>query len=142
MLYHNDFRPSARGFLNPEFVHKLANQKDSPSGYVQKIFPGQRVGKGAGIESLPFVSYVNFQPVFKGQKFNINLLVGVLLVAMMNGVDDRFVHGHFNVEHSLIVEPHLRGNTSGGFLSLFHILQLAFEDDLDNASFMIHQRSE
>lgn len=138
MLYHDNFRPSARGGLNPEFVHELADQEDTPSGDIQKIFPGQRVGKGAGIESLPFVSYANFQPVFSGQKFDVNLFAGVLLIAMMDGVNDRFVHGHLNVKLSFCVKPHLSGNTPCSLLSLFHILQLAFEDHLDDASFIIH----
>jgi len=142
MLYHDYFRPSARGILNPEFVHELADQEDSPSGNVQKIFPGQRVGKGAGVKSHPFVSHMNFQPVFRDQKFDVNFFAGVLLVAMMDGINDGFVYGHLNLELSFFVEFQLCGNASGGLLGLFHILKLAFEDHLDDASFMIHQRSE
>ena len=101
MFNHNNFSSSGRRLFNPEFIHELADQEDSSSGNIQDIFLGQRVGNVAGIKSLPFVSYANFQPVVKDQKFDVNLFAGVFLVAVMNGVDDRFVHSHFDVELGL-----------------------------------------
>ena len=142
MLNHDYFRSSGRRILNSEFVHKLADQEDSSSGNIQKIFSGQRVGKGAGIESQPFVSYANFQPVFRDQKLDVNFFFGILFVPVMNGVNDGFVYRHLNVELSFLVEPELRRNASGGLLGLFHILKLALEDQLDDAGFLFHQRSE
>lgn len=142
MLYHDHFRPSARGALNPEFVHELADQEDSSSGYVQEVFFGQRVGKGTGIESHPFITHVNFQPVFRNQKLDVNFLAGVLLVAMMDGINDGFVYGHLSVKLSFFAEIQLGGNASRGLLGLFHIFKLTFEDQLDDAGFLVHQRSE
>lgn len=142
MLYHDHFRPSARGALNPEFVHKPPDQEDSPTGYVQKILFGQRVGKGVGIESHPFIPHVNFQLLFRGQKLDINFLAGVLLIAMMDGVNDGFMYGHLSMKLSFFAEIQPGGNASCGLLGLFHIFKLTFEDQLDDAGFLVHQRSE
>lgn len=138
MLYHDHFSPCAWKILDPEFVHKLANQEYSPSGNIQEIFFGQRVRHRTRIESLSLISNVNFEPIRKDHKLNLNFLAGVFLVAVANSVDNRFVHGHLDLETGFLVESCRCRNTTGDSPGNFDVLELAFEDNLDNASVRLH----
>ncbi len=122
MLYHDNFGATPWETGHPEFVHKLADQKNASSGYIQKVFLGQRVWQRTGIESLPFVSNMNFNHFFGNQKLDVNFFSRVFLVAVINGVDDGFVYRHLDMELSLFVKPGLGGNTAGSFLSDLHVL--------------------
>lgn len=126
--------------FNSEFVHELPDEEDSASGGVQKIFFGHWIGESVGIKPLPLVSNMDFKPILKDLKLDVDFLVGILLVAVVDGVGNGFMDSQFNLVTSLFVKAYSGGYTSSRFLGDFNIIKLALEDNLDDAIVRLHSR--
>src|SRR5271169_1294080 len=109
LLDHGDFGPDSRTAVHVKLIHESADQKNPPARYLQQILRGQRVGDVAGVKTVSLVADVNLQPVAINLIAQIDLLGLVVLVAVVDRVDQRFVHGHLDSLPLVLVKPRCGG---------------------------------
>src|SRR5579863_785961 len=104
-LHHDDFGADAGQLFHLEFVHKGPNQEYPAPGHFQQILGGQGISNLVGIKSRTLVANMNHQPVVMYLKSQVDIFRFVVLVAVINRIDQRFVHGHFDLLPLVLIKP-------------------------------------
>src|SRR5208337_4937824 len=104
-LYQSNFGSPAWKVLHVEFVHKSTDQEYPSTGNFQKVFGGARICNFGNIETVTLVANANLKPVFINFKTQPYALTRVVLISMPDGIDHRFVQGHFNLVYRLLADP-------------------------------------
>src|SRR5262245_12712823 len=55
-LHHPYLHSTLRCALQLHVVHEIADEKDAAAARLEKVFRGERVGDGLGVESLPLIA--------------------------------------------------------------------------------------
>ena len=99
-----------------------------------------RVGNFRDVESVTLVADANLEPVRESLAPQPNALIGVVLVAMPDGIDHRFVHGHFDFVLYLLAKSCRADDLSHDLVRRLNILEIALERHFHNSGFRSHKR--
>src|ERR1017187_3973749 len=99
-------------------IHEGADKEDAAPSAAQKVFRGQRVGKGVRIEALALVSNGDDECGAGVLKGGGDFFGGVVLVAMEHGIDGGFAGGHGYMEALVLVQTGLTGQLFRGSFNL------------------------
>jgi len=122
-----------------EFVHKSTDQEYPSTGNLQKVFGRARIGNFGDIETVTLVANANLKPVFINLKTQPYALTRVVLISMPDGIDHRFVQGHFNLVRGLLAKSCGSGDSSRDFFSHLKVLEITLKGHFHNTGFRSHK---
>lgn len=104
-------------------IHEGADEEDATAGAAEEIFRGEWVGQGFGVEAFALVGDGDDERRAVVLKAGGDVLGGVVVVAVEDGVNGGLAHGHGEAESLVFVEARLGGKLFGGgfdFADAFH----------------------
>ena len=122
-----------------EFVHKSTDQVYPTAGNPQQVFGRARIGNFADVETVALVANANLKPVFVNFEPQPHTLARVVLISMPDGIDHRFVHGHFDLVLGLLAKSCCSGDSSHDLFNHLKILEIALKSHFHNAGFSSHK---
>src|SRR5262249_28582907 len=108
-LHHADLHAAFLCALQLNIVHEVADEENAAAARLQEILGIERVGDRLGIEAFALIADLDRQLGNIGARrleFDEDVLGGVALVAVLDGVDDRFADGHADPVEGIVVEAH------------------------------------
>ena len=75
------------------------------------------------VQSSSLIANRNDQITLGALKFQFDLLLGIVGIAVQHGVDCRLAHGHGNLHDLIFAKPALGGDAVRGLLRAVHGLQ-------------------
>ena len=107
LLHHSNLH-AALDFLQHGFIHEVANEKDATAARLEDVLGREGIGDLFGDKAFALVLDANHQFVGAGGRHRAEVddhfLGLVVLVAMLDGVDDRFTHGDADPVQFVFVE--------------------------------------
>lgn len=113
-----------------DLSHVVAHQKQAAAAGAFEIFRGEAIGDLAGIKAATFIGDADLAALGVYLVVNENLLGGVHLVAMLDGIDERLFQGKANAEDFAIVVAHLLQLELDLVLNAASVGRVARDDDL------------
>jgi hypothetical protein len=84
-----------RGYrLYLDIVHKSADEKDAAAGMAKEVLFCQGIWKRRGIEAFALIGDADFQVVAGARDLKVDSLIGVVTIAVDDGVYHAFAGGH------------------------------------------------
>ena len=126
-------RQAVAGGMDRHFGHVVFHQEESAAAGTFEVFVSERVGNVARIVAGAFVGDADVEAVGANMKADMDAFCLVHLVAMLDGVDNRFFQGQANAENFLIVEAELSQLFFDKFLDVPCFVEIAGNDEFDGS---------
>src|SRR5215472_1612337 len=130
-LGHDHFGSAALPWRHAQFVHERPHEKNAAARGAKQVFLGQTVGNLSQNEALPLVEYSNNHFLRVELNRYLDLLFGVLLVAIIIRVYDALSNSHANLVGILVAKARGFSDTHHNALGKVDALKLRFERYVD-----------
>ncbi len=99
-------------------IHEGSYQKDAATGAAEDVFWREGVGQGVRVEPRALIGDSDYKVVGGRLKCGRDVLVGVVRVAVKDGVDGCLTDGHGDMGDGVLIEACARGVLFCGLLNL------------------------
>ena len=133
LLDHPHFHAAVDGAPQRDVVHEAAHEEDAAAARFQEVLRRQGIGHFVRLESLPLVHHPDDQLAGLGRRGEGELdghqLFGMLAVAMLDGVDHRFPHGHADPVDAVFVHARHLSDVVADHLDEIQHVEIAVDLD-------------
>lgn len=114
-------------------IHERSNEEDTTTGAAEYVFRRERVWNGVRVKTWSLVGDANGKRIGGSFERRFDCLVGVVRVAVKNGVDGCFADGHRDVADGVFVEAGSNSAKLSGLFNLVDGLERRIESEADTA---------
>src|SRR6185369_311253 len=100
LLHHADFHPALGRAIELDVVHEAAHEEDAAAARFENVFRRERIRDVLRLEALALIGHADDElgRALDGRERELDRdgFAGMLAVAVLDGVDDRFAHRDAN----------------------------------------------
>jgi hypothetical protein len=111
MLGHDESGATGFAGMNIDLIHEGLHQKHASSGIAEDILVISRIGYVFDAKSGALIHYMDHQLVFMQLEGQVDFSLAALLVAVLKGIHDPFVHRQADPVLILLAKSGNGGNT-------------------------------